>query len=252
MDQTSQYGQMDFNLPHDVVSLPSKGLFYPNKKSSLKVGYLTAFDENILMSQNNSKDSVIQTLLKNKIYEPGFNVDMLLDVDVQAILLFLRNTAFGPEYTYTVVDPMTNKTFEATIVMDELNYLDSKHKPDENGHFTTTLPNSKKTIKLKILNWGELKEIDKIVENYPKGMVAPSVTKKIEFQTVEIDGNNNKEVISSFIKQMPIADSKHIRKFLSECEPSIDLKKEIIAPSGEKVTVNVTFGVEFFRPFFSL
>ena len=40
------------NLPHDVVSLPSKGKFYKNKKSSIKVGYLTANDENILMSPN--------------------------------------------------------------------------------------------------------------------------------------------------------------------------------------------------------
>jgi len=42
MDQSAQYGQMDFNLPHDVVSLPSKGIFYKPKKESLKVGFLTA------------------------------------------------------------------------------------------------------------------------------------------------------------------------------------------------------------------
>jgi hypothetical protein len=28
------------------------------------------------------------------------------------------------------------------------------------------------------------------------------------------------------------------------------LNKQIIAPSGEEVTVTVNFGVEFFRPFF--
>jgi hypothetical protein len=37
-----------------------------------------------------------------------------------------------------------------------------------------------------------------------------------------------------------------------ECEPKLDLSKKIIAPSGEEVTLNVNFGVEFFRPFFSL
>lgn len=252
MDQTSHYGQMDFNLPHDVVSLPSKGLFYPNKKSSLKVGFLTASDENILMSQNNTKDGIIYTLLKNKIYEPNFNIDTLLDVDVQAVLIFLRNTAFGPEYTYNLIDPKTGQQFESTIIMDELKYIDPLHKPDENGFFTTTLPKSNKKVKLKLLNWGEIKEIDEIVENYPKGMIAPTVTKKLEQQILEIDGTNSKEQIASFVKQMPIADSKHIRKFINECEPSIDLQKEVIAPSGEKVTVNVTFGVDFFRPFFTL
>jgi hypothetical protein len=42
MEQSQIYGQMDFNLPHDVVSLPSKGVFYKPRKESLKVGYLTA------------------------------------------------------------------------------------------------------------------------------------------------------------------------------------------------------------------
>ena len=43
------YGQENFTLPHDVVQLPSQGIFYKNKKKSIKVGYLTASDENILM-----------------------------------------------------------------------------------------------------------------------------------------------------------------------------------------------------------
>ena len=58
MDKSAQYGQMDFNLPHDMVSLPSKGIFYKPKKESLKVGYLTASDENILMSNIISQDGL--------------------------------------------------------------------------------------------------------------------------------------------------------------------------------------------------
>jgi len=68
MDQTALYGQQNFNLPHDVVKLPSKGIFYKPKKDSLKVGYLTANDENLLMSQNSGGDSIITTLLRNKIF----------------------------------------------------------------------------------------------------------------------------------------------------------------------------------------
>jgi hypothetical protein len=107
---------MDFNLPHDMVKLPSGGHTYRPKKESLKVGYLTAMDENILMSQNTPKDGLIMTLLKNKIYEPGFDVGQLLEVDVQAILIFLRNTAFGPEYDYVITDPKTDTKFEAKLI----------------------------------------------------------------------------------------------------------------------------------------
>jgi hypothetical protein len=35
-----------------------------------------------------------------------------------------------------------------------------------------------------------------------------------------------------------------------ENEPRLDLIKEVIAPSGERVMVNIAVGVEFFRPFF--
>ena len=32
MDESKKYGQENFNLPHDVLNLPSGGKFYNNKK----------------------------------------------------------------------------------------------------------------------------------------------------------------------------------------------------------------------------
>ena len=225
-------------------------MFYTPKKESLKVGYLTASDENILMSQNNNKEGLVKTLLRNKIYEPGFDINQMLNVDVQAILIFLRNTAFGSEYNFVVKDPKTSKEFETTILIDELNYIEPKIKPDSEGLYTLILPKTQKTVRLKFLNIGEDAEIESLTDKYPKGMVAPIVTKRLEKQIVELDGNRDKGVIATFVNQMPIMDSKEIKKFLIDCEPKIDLNKQIIAPSGEEVTVTVNFGVEFFRPFF--
>jgi len=250
MDNAIEYGQQQFNLPHDVVKLPSKGIFYTPKKESLKVGYLTAADENILMSQNNNKEGLIKTLLRNKIYEPGFDINQMINVDIQAILIFLRNTAFGPEYNFIVKDPKTSIEFETTVLIDELNYIESKVKPDEDGLYTLLLPKTQKTVRLKLLNIGEETEIESLSDKYPKGMVAPIVTKRLEKQIVELEGNRDKGVIATFVNQMPIMDSKEIKNFLLLCEPKIDLNKKIIAPSGEEVTVMVNFGVEFFRPFF--
>ena len=39
-------------LPYDVVTLPSEGIFYKNRKKTLKVTYLNASDENLLASQS--------------------------------------------------------------------------------------------------------------------------------------------------------------------------------------------------------
>jgi hypothetical protein len=252
MDQSAQYGQMDFNLPHDVVSLPSKGIFYKPKKESLKVGFLTAADENLLMSQNIPKEGLVTTLLRNKIYEPGFDVSQMLDVDVQAVLLFLRNTAFGPEYNYTITDPLTNKKFETIINVDEVNYIASIHTPNEEGLFSTELPKSRVNVKCKVLSIKDTNEIESLQSSYPNGMVAPIMTKRLEVQIVELGGERDRGKIAQFVNQMPISDSKYLRKFLRECEPKLDLLRTITAPSGEKVAIEVTFGAEFFRPFFSI
>jgi len=247
-----KYGQMDFNLPHDVVPLPSQGIFYKNKKKSVKVGYLTAQDENLLTSPNMDPTQIISTLLRSKIYEPEFKIDEMLAGDVEAVLLFLRNTAFGSDYTIRVVDPGTMKPFELTLDLSELNIRNNNIVPDSNGHIDTLLPVSGDNVKLRFLTYGEENAIDAEMDKYPKNMVVPKVTKKLETQIVSINGNSEKMFISQYVQKMPIKDSKHIRKFLLDSEPSLDLKKKVKAPSGEEVDVNIGFGVEFFRPFFGL
>ena len=45
-------------------------------------------------------------------------------------------------------------------------------------------------------------------------------------------------------------DINDFKKFIDENEPKLDLTKTVIAPSGNKVDVEIAFGVEFFRVFF--
>ena len=248
-------GQAEFNLPHDVIQLPTQGKFYKSKKKAIKVGYLTAADENILAEidyKKNINEGIILPLLRNKIYEKDIRPEELLDGDIEAVLLFLRNTSFGPEYAVTAIDPQTEDRFKTTILLDELNYKKTEFEPDENGYFQTKLPVSNKNVSLKLLSISDKIEIDKIVRSYPSERTAPVVTTKLLKHIVAIDGDDDKNKIAMFIEQMPIADSKFIRRFISENEPRLDLSKEVIAPSGEKVVIDITFGVEFFRPFLSI
>jgi hypothetical protein len=245
-NQARDYGQENFTLPHDMVPLPSQGVFYKNKKKALKIGYLTASDENILMG---GADDITSTLLRSKIYEPDVRVDDLLEGDIEAILVFLRNTSFGPEIDMSLTDPTTKKQFSVKIVLDSLPIINGQ-EPSEDGTFTTKLPKSGATVKLKPLTYGEINEIAKMADSYPVGRVAPRVTWRLQKQIVEIDGVTDKVEIIKFIEQMPIADSKYIRTFMNENEPRLNMFKEVTAPSGERLAVNVGFGVEFFRPFF--
>ena len=244
--QSNDHGQQNFTLPHDVVPLPSQGIFYKNKKKSIKVGYLTASDENILMGGG---DDLTLNLLRAKIYEPDIKVDDLLEGDIEAVLIFLRNTAFGPDINLNLVDPSTKKQFQTTVRLDELSII-SGQQPNEDGTFVLTLPKSQSTIKIKPLTYGEIMEIGKLSDSYPQGRVVPKITWRLQKEIVEIDGSTDKAMISKAIESMPIADSKYIRKFMEENEPRLDMNRTLLAPSGEKLTVNVGFGVDFFRPFF--
>jgi hypothetical protein len=245
-NQTNEHLQSNFSLPHDVVPLPSKGIFYKNKKKSIKVGYLTANDENLLMAGG---DDMTQNLLRSKIYEPDLRIEDMLEGDVEAVLIFLRNTAFGPEMELTLTDPVTRKPFKSTILLDQLS-ISQGNTPNEDGTFITTLPKSNSTVKLRPMTYGEIIENQRIIDSYPSGRTPPKVTLRLQKEIIEVNGITDKGEIAKFIEQMPILDSKYIRNFMDENEPKLDMKRVITAPSGEKLTVNVGFGVDFFRPFF--
>jgi hypothetical protein len=80
--------------------------------------------------------------------------------------------------------------------------------------------------------------------------VAPARTWRLQKEIVELGGVTDKGEIQKFAEAMPLADSKFIKKFMNENEPRLDMGRVIIAPSGEKLFVNIGFGVDFFRPFF--
>jgi hypothetical protein len=226
-------------------------VFYKSKKSTVKVGYLTAADENLLNSVGKiSGEQLVLRLVRSKLYEPDLNPSEMMEGDIEAILLFLRNTSFGSEYNFTLTDPDTGNKFEKSVLLDELSFRKSEVDPDEHGSYNTKLPKSGAQVKLKPLTYGESTDLERMADEYPSNMVAPKVTWRLAKQIVELNGSSDKGEITKFIEQMPIMDSKYITNFLKNNEPRIDLNREVTAPSGKKVIVKIAFGAEFFRPFF--
>ena len=90
------YVPEELRTPYDIIELPSQGLLYPNKKSNVKVEYLTAMDESIITSPNIvANNKVVDTLLERKVKDLGFDVTELLEGDRVAILVYLRVTGIG-------------------------------------------------------------------------------------------------------------------------------------------------------------
>ncbi len=244
---------IDPTIAYDVVELPSRGIHYSTQKKSVKVAYLTAADENILSSQNLIQtNTVVDELLKRKILDRDISVDDLVDEDRQAILIFLRNTAFGSEFNIYTVDPKTNETFTSKIDLSEVKFKDFKLTPNENGEFKFFMEKSKTDVTFKFLTKKQQKELDDIEKSWNGLGVAPIVTKELEMMVKSVNGNRELMNIHNFIQNLPIKDSQEFRKFVKENKPSLDLKKTVKTPSGEDIQVEIGFGVEFFRPFYGL
>jgi len=245
--------RIDPTIAYDVVELPSRGIHYPSKKKSLRVAYLTAADENILSAQNLiASNNVVEELLKRKVLDREFNTDDLVDEDKQAVLLFLRNTAFGPEYKVFLTDPKTNNDFTEIIDISEVKFKDFTLEPDSNGEFQYRMEKSNVEVTFKFLNKKQKKELEELEKSWNGQGVPPVKTKELEMMIKSVAGNREIMNIHNFIQKLPIKDSQDFRKFVKETTPSLDLTRNVKSPSGESVQIEIGFGVEFFRPFYGL
>ena len=150
---------------YDIIPLPSKGECYKNKQGRIAVSYLTAMDENIIISPNLYRDNmVLDIILKEKIRDQELDPDDLLDGDRDAIILFLRSSAYGNMYTVTATDPDTKKSFETKIDLSKIKYKDFTLTGDENGYFDFEMPLSKDKIKFRYLSHGDYLNLAKLDE----------------------------------------------------------------------------------------
>lgn len=134
----------------DIINLPSKGEGYKDKIKKVSVSYLTAYDENMIVSPNLYRDNLILDYLINaKLMSKEIDPLDLLEGDRDAIILFLRMNGYGNEYPITATDNVTGKEFESIIDLSELKMKEFNLKGDSNGWFPFTLPESGVEVKFR-------------------------------------------------------------------------------------------------------
>ena len=245
--------RIDPTISYDVVELPSRGIFYPNNKKSLKVAYLTAADENILAAPNLIQtNSIVTELLKRKILDRDFPIEDMVEEDRQTVLIFLRNTAFGSEYSVTLTDPKTDLEFKANVDLSSLNFKPFDLVPDSNGEYPYFMEKSKIGVTFKFLTPKQENEISEMQKSWNGNGFAPVITKQLEMMIKSVEGNKDLMNIRNFVDRLPIKDGQDFRKYVTEQRPGMDLKQTAKTPSGEDIQFYIGFGVDFFRPFYGL
>lgn len=184
---------------YDYVKLPSKGQCYRHKKDKVRVAYLTAFDENMILSPSLYKDGkFIDFLLKAKVYDDDINPEELTKGDRDAIVLWLRATGYGNDYPIVVTDEDTGRDFDTNVDLSTLNYKPFKLKSDINGYFDFQLPNTGDVIKFKFLTVADLNVLEQLKLKENKKMNVLNIR---QVCSELMDAVRNNELVSTVAQQ---------------------------------------------------
>jgi len=242
----------EYKVPYDIIELPSQGLLYPNKKSKVKVEYLTAYDENILTSPNIlASGKLIDVLIERKVKDLGFDHNLLLEGDRMAIIIFLRVSAFGEKYMQPVIDSKTNKLVEGEVDLSSLENKKLTVKPDENGFFDFNLPKSARNVKFRLLTGKDETEIDIVdgeLMERNKNDISTKTTLRLERSIMEIDSETDKIKISNILKSLPLMDIRKLNKYMGEIEPGINFKTNARIQGGGSVVTFLRINKNLFWP----
>jgi hypothetical protein len=242
----------DLMTSYEVIKLPSKGMFYSHRIAEVSVEYMTSKDEDLLTTPSLIENgTVLDILLKRKIKTPGITVDELLAGDRNALILFLRTSSYGADYSVQVTDPRSGIPFKDSVNLLQLKYKEPQELPDEYGHFTVDIPMRKKTITFRLLTSGEdmtiYKKSEAIKEAYNEEFSQYS-TMKLKAHVVAVNEKTDRSYIDKFVDAMPALDAMTIRRKIIDVSPDVDMAYEFMTKDGYKFTANLTIGIDFFFP----
>lgn len=251
----------DFGLDiaQELVPLPSNGKTYPvgsvlHGTDMVEIRAMTAREEDILTSRALlKKGTVISELIKSCMVDKSFNTLDLLSGDRNALMVAIRITGYGPEYSVEMECPECNVKSPHSFDLSALPVKRLDIDPVVNGEniFEFVLPMSKKNVKFKFMTGRDEEEIMVMGEKQKKlGLPSDSnVTTNLLYSIHSVDGIDDRGKISNFVKNMPARDSLALRNYIRDHEPGIVMKQDTTCNAcGHTEEVNMPIGVSFLWP----
>ena len=259
--QTTNVLADDFGLtiPTEIVPLPSQGVIYGeedalNMKETIEIRAMTAREEDILTNRAFIKNkTVIAELIKSCLINKNIDPNNMIAGDRNAMMVALRITGYGQEYTVEVDCPACGERSKQDFDLGALPIKHLAHQPVTPGSniFEFTLPLTKKKVRFKYLTGHEEQEIAIIEERLKKRGIQKNnlVTNRFQHQVLSIDNINDKNKVQKFCQNMPARDSLALRKFMDKNEPGIEMKQHMTCPHCfEESEVRLPMGASFFWP----
>jgi len=242
--------------PFDVVKLPTLGKLYTDGPLAgveyVEVHYLTAKEEDILTSTNLIQSGkMIDALLRSVLRDRTIDPQKMFLGDRNTILVWLRSTGYGAEYEVELQCGACGDRFAHTFDLSALDVRELDITPDEDGLFSLDLPVTKETVRLRFLTAEEDAEIDKQVALRTRklGGGGNPMTARLLAYVKDVVGKDDNER-KAFIESLPVRDTRAIRKFIADYEPSVVMQQDAQCTKcghlNEEVGVPVT--AQFFWP----
>ena len=245
-------------FPTEEVTLPSKGLLYPEgsplRKGVITMKYMTAREEDILTNQNLIQNgTVIDKLMQSLIVTP-IKYDELLIGDKNAILVASRILGYGKEYTFKFTNPSTGEEENVTVDLTESKdkEIDESLVTEGKNEFSFTLPTSKIPVTFKFLTQGDENKINTELKGLKKLNKKSSneLTTRMKYLLISVNGDYEKKTIREFVDGNFLArDARALRDYISKLMPDIDLTYDIEF-EDETVVEDITLPISlnFFWP----
>jgi hypothetical protein len=245
----------ELKIPTETVSLPSKGLLYPEtsplSKGEIEMKYMTAKEEDILTNANYLKNgTVIDKLLQALIVTP-IDYNELLVGDKNAVLVAARVLGYGKDYSFKYNS--NGQEVEAVVDLSKLEdkVVDEKLFKRGSNEFPFTLPHSGNSITFKLLTHGDEQKIEAEIKGLKKinPNVTTDVTTRLKHIITSVEGKRDQKDIRDFVDNYLIAkDARALREYYSKVSPDINI---VYKPEDEDYTgegINVPISLNFFWP----
>lgn len=223
-------------MEFDLITLPSLGIFYPDKRSTLMIRSLTANDEVLLTSPSIAQTGqATNMMLESVILDKNITLDNLMLCDKFGILLYLRSATYGDSMNVKIKCPHCSKSNETSFRLSEIEIKEVIELPDSEGLFSFTLPkykirNSPVTIKFKPLTVSIFNIISQELLSDTSEIKKNSTT-KIKHQIVSINDKSDPVYIEKLIKTLPIIDFSALKSYIEKVEPGFNDKIGFVCPS---------------------
>ena len=181
-------------LKYVGVTLPSKGFFYGKKPEPVTVRPLTFDDERSLRNMNtDNMVSILSTILG--ACTKGVSIELLTPPDRLYLLFKIRELSYGDDYK--LEQNCTNCGVKNSLTLKlstlEIDYL-------EEDYTTFTLPDSKKSVTIRVPRASQL-------ENIEMEVLMNDLYKYVESVENVVDGT----VIQEFIRRTTVKDVDILR-----------------------------------------